>query len=206
MPDFLPLHFVLHMIDHGVAMLEDHRHGGPPHYRYLNATGRWSARGTPSVPLLVWPDHASADQAARLAAQARGRSIAVSNVNATTPEHFRTYTEKMLPALQGYLPYKEAASRKLETERHKTMTYARALLAASSGRPLKEVNATIRDALGSGTVVQAAQFLTGKRCAAIVQGVLDGELEIDSDLTPQSLVIAGEIAHQIVGQLGQGAA
>lgn len=206
MPALFPMHFVLHMVSHGSAVLEDHRHGGATHYRYLNATGRWSANGTASVPLLVWSDHASADEAAHLATQARGRPIAVSNVSATAWGHFRAYTPKMLSALQGYLPYTEAASQKLEAERHKTMTYARAVLALSGGQPVNEVNATIREALGIGTVVQAAQFLTGKRCASIVQAVLDAELECDADLTPQSLVAAGLLAQKFVEQLGQKAA
>lgn len=203
MPSSL-LHIVLYMVHHGSALTEDRRHGGAMHYRYLNATGRWSARGTAAVPLLTWPDRASAEQAARLATQARRRPVEVSNVTGTNPDHFLKYTDEMQPALQGYLPYTEAASRKLEAERHKTMTYARAIVAASNGRPLQEVNGAIRDALGAGSVVQAAQFMTGKRCASIVQSVLDGELMCDSDLTPPMLVTAALLARRMVGQLGKG--
>jgi hypothetical protein len=198
-----PMRIVLHMEGHGSATVEDHRHGGAQHYRYLNSTGRWSAAGTSTVPLLTWPNRASATEAAEVASRARKRPIAVSTVSGSAPACFQQFADKLQPALLGYLPYTEAARRKLEVERQRTMTYVRALVALADGQAIKDANAAVRASLGSGTVVQAAQFLTGKRCADIVQRILDGELECDAGLTPSMLVAATSAARGFVDQLGR---
>ncbi|WP_147282910.1 hypothetical protein [Pseudorhodoferax soli] len=83
------------------------------------------------------------------------------------------------------------------------MTYVRAVLAVANGQAVKDANAIIRASLGSGTVVQAAQFLTGKRCADVVQRVLDGELECDADLTASMLAAATSVARSHANQPGR---
>ena len=73
------LFIVLELKAHGLALRADALHGGWNH-RYLNVTGRWSARGTESVPLISWPDINSASVAAEAASKARGRPVTVSSM------------------------------------------------------------------------------------------------------------------------------
>lgn len=199
---------VLKLSDHGNARREDHLYGGW-HRRFLNVTGRWSAAGTKEVPLIAWPDEGTAVQAANIASQARGRDVSVCSIGPAAAAGFTLFGEALRSALLGYLPYSAAAARKLEAERLKTMRYAVAVLgtfdADGSDAIVESAHAAavaLHRQYGGGSVVSAAQYLTGKRAAHVIERVLDGELACSDGLTPASLVRAAVIAAGMVDRLG----
>jgi hypothetical protein len=121
--------FVIEHAGHGSAALEEQRHGGQ-HCRFLNVTGRWSARGTRAVPLLAWTDRQEVEAASAIASKARDRVFKVSSLggDSLVAEHFAAFSEHHAEALLGYLPYATAAARKLEELRVKTIDCAGAVL------------------------------------------------------------------------------
>lgn len=177
---------VLELVGHGGALNEDASYGGAPHRRYINVTGRWSAAGTPEVPLIRWSTAEAASDARAVAAAARKRQMAVSDLSMTDPGCFVLFDERLVVALQGYLPYAAAAAKKLEALREKTMRYASIVLAPARSPEL----------------ISAAQFMTGKKAQDITTRVLDGELVCTSGLTPDRLVLAGVRAEELVSKLG----
>lgn len=199
---------VLQLSDHGNARREDHLYGGW-HRRFLNVTGRWSAAGTKEVPLIAWPDEDTAAQAANIAAQARGRNVSVCSIGPAAAAGFTPFGEALRSALLGYLPYSAAAARKLEAERLKTMRYAAAVLGTFDSvgsdaivESAQAATVALQRHYGGGSVVSAAQYLTGKRAAHVIDRVLDGELGCSDGLTPASLVRAALIAVGMVDRLG----
>lgn len=199
---------VLQLSDHGNARREDHLYGGW-HRRFLNAAGRWSSVGTKEVPLIAWPDEGTAAQAANIASQARGRDVSVCWIGPAAAAGFTLFDEALRSALLGYLPYSAASARKLEAERLKTMRYAAAVLgtfdADGSDAIVESAHAaavTLHRQYGGGSVVSAAQYLTGKRAAHVIEQVLDDELACSDGLTPTSLVRAVAIATGMVERLG----
>ena len=200
-PSPLQVYFVLEMPAHGLALRSDLVHGGLNH-RYLNVTGRWSASGTPAVPLIAWQDHAEATKAADVASTARGRAVQVSSLSAQDPRASRPYSDSLSPALWSYLSYTETAAKKLEERRSKLMRNAAAVLAVANAPDASSLVAAnhqattdLRTAYGGGSIVSAIQYLTGKDAADIIARVQDGELGCSEGLTPERLAQAMAIAN-----------
>jgi hypothetical protein len=201
---------VLEMVSHGNALRANEIYGGWNH-RYLNVTGRWSSAGNPSVQLIVWPDTASASEAAQVATKARSKSVKVSTIGTTDTAGLKFFSQEQHEALHGYLPYSAAATRKLEAERLKTMRYANVILtaiAANDDTDFLAVTRTevskLRELYKGGSIVSAAQYLTGKRAGNIIERVLDDELNCDEGMSPERLIKAALAANEIVKQLGSG--
>jgi hypothetical protein len=201
---------VLEMASHGNALRANEIYGGWNH-RYLNVTGRWSSAGNPSVQLVAWPDTASASEAAQVATKARGRSVGISTIGTLDIASFKLFSQELHGALLRYLPYSAAANRKLEAERLKAMRYASSVLVANAAYNDKELLAAtraevskLREHYKGGSIVSAAQYLTGKRAEDVIKRVLDGELSCDEGMTPERLVDAARVANEIVNQLGSG--
>jgi len=185
--------FVIEHANHGSAALEEQRHGGQ-HYRFLNVTGRWSARGTRAVPLLAWMDRQDVEAAAALAGKARDRTIKVSSLggDSLVAEQFAAFSERHAEALLGYLPYGTATARKQDELRMKTLDCAgailrmhratnaeRAQIARDEGQLLQQAHRL--------TVFSAAQFLTGKKANEIIALLETGELDSEERLSIEDL-------------------
>lgn len=147
--------------------------------------------------------------AARIATKARARVIEMGSIggSALDPACFSAYNDTMVAALEGYLPASVAAARKLDAEREKLMRYAMAVLktaAAAKDGPAatleaeRQANQEIRAYFGGGSVVSAAQYMTGKRATDLIARVLDGEIACDSDLSPERLVFAAVFSRAFV--------
>lgn len=192
--------FVIEHTGHGSAALEEQRHGGQ-HYRFLNVTGRWSARGTRTVPLLAWTDRQEVEAAAAIASKARDRVFKVSSLGGDSllVEQFAAFSERHAEALLGYLPYATAAARKLEELRVKTIDCAGAVLrvhrAADAERMqvLKDEGRLLQQAHRL-TVFSAAQFLTGKKADEILALLETGELDTEEKLSIEDLREAAQLA------------
>lgn len=192
--------FVIEHAGHGSAALEEQRHGGQ-HYRFLNVTGRWSARGTRAVPLLAWMDRQAVEAAAAIASKARDRVFKVSSLggDSLVAEQFAAFSERHAEALLGYLPYATAAARKLEELRVKTIDCASAVLcvhrAADAERMqvLKDEGRLLQQAHRL-TVFSAAQFLTGKKADEILALLETGELDTEEKLSLEELREAVQLA------------
>lgn len=190
--------FVLHMPDHGNVALETQLYGGGMHYRYLNVTGRWSARGTKIVPLLAWRSHESAKKAAQKASDARQREISVSSLMSSRDlsETMQYFSDTAAPALIGYLPYKATAAAKVEADRLKTMRYAAVLWRVceteeeESEETIKQCNKELHEFCGGGSITSAVQFFTGKKAAQVIEGLLDGELEFSEGVSLSTIAAA----------------
>jgi hypothetical protein len=201
--------FVLTLPDHAGALRVQAIHG-LRQSRSLNVTGRWAAEGSKPVPLLTWGDADSASTAAGVAAEARGRTVIVTDVALDHPAHFKMFSEAHRPALLGYLPYTEAAARKLEAERVKTMLYAIAVLtfAEAETKEAKEVAAKqaareLARHYGGGSVLSAAQYLAGTRARDVLARVLDGELACDAEAATEDLVKACVMARMLMHELSR---
>lgn len=200
--------FLLQMVDHGQAMNEVAHYGGF-HVRFLNATGRWSATGSRAVPLLGWKDMAEAQGAASAASKARSRVIdvaAVSDQDAGVVQGMSGHD--VHAALSGYLPYAPAAAKAMAIEVDKTMQYASAVLAVlgpdcaiEPGLAARTVAQGLRSQFGGGSVVSAAQFLTGRKAYDVLSRVLEGEVPCAPGMSQHRLVLAFAIASAVVDQL-----
>lgn len=192
--------FVIEHAGHGSAALEEQRHGGQ-HYRFLNVTGRWSARGTRAVPLLAWTDRQEVEAAAAVASKARDRVFKVSSLggDSLVAEQFAAFSERHAEALLGYLPYATAAARKLEELRVKTIDCAGAVLRvhraadAERAQVLKDEGRLLQQAHRL-TVFSAAQFLTGKKADEILALLETGELDTEEKLSIEELREAVQLA------------
>lgn len=192
--------FVIEHPGHGSAALEEQRHGGQ-HYRFLNVTGRWSARGTRAVPLLAWTDRQKVEAAAAIASKARDRVFKVSSLggDSLVAAQFAAFSERHAEALLGYLPYATSAARKLEELRVKTVDCASAVLrvhrAADAERMqvLKDEGRLLQQAHRL-TVFSAAQFLTGKKADEILALLETGELDTEEKLSIEELREAVQLA------------
>lgn len=187
---------VLTLDAHGGASREQRLYGGVLEARFLNVTGRWASSGTEAVPLLTWESHEEAEACAATATTSRNRSVKVCSVTGARFGPFTAYSQQHASALMGYLPYSVAAARKLEGERKRLMGYARVVLAGVSEShdadrmiaAMKEEAHRLRDAgIGGGSWLSAAQGLTGKKALDVFQRVIDGELECDPGLTPETV-------------------
>ncbi len=194
---------VLELEAHGLALQADALYGGWNH-RYLNVTGRWSARGSETVQLISWPDMASAAVAAEVASKARGRPVKVSSMGTISSNGevdargFSAYGDELHGALLGYLPYTGAAAANLEARRLKMMRYASAVWMLLSECAMKGTEAGVaasRSAAkglhkqyGGGSVVSAIQYLAGKDADDLLGRVLDGELQCSEGMTPEKLL------------------
>lgn len=185
--------FVIEHADHGSAAIEDQRHGGQ-HYRFLNVTGRWSARGTRAVPLLTWTDRREAEAAATIASKARDRVIKVSSLggDSLVADRFAAFGEHHADALLGYLPYVTAAAVQLEERRVKTIDCAAAVLRVHRAmdeertRILKDEGRLLQQAHRI-TVFSAAQFLTGKKADEVITMLEAGVLDTEGKLSVREL-------------------
>lgn len=188
----------LTLASHGGAEREHRLYGAPKITRFLNVTGRWASAGTDAVPLLSWPDQASADAAALKASSARGRQVEVSSVGGSRFGVFVAYSDQHAGALVGNLPFSAAAARRLETERRRLNGYAKVMLAGGRDgadadpvgvvSAMKEAAQSLRVAgVGNGSWVSAAQGLTGRRALDVFGLVIDGELPCDPGMTPEDI-------------------
>lgn len=191
--------FVIEHAGHGSAALEEQRHGGQ-HYRFLNVTGRWSARGTRAVPLLAWTDRQEVEAAAAIASKARDRVFMVSSLGGDSlAEQFAAFNERHAEALLGYLPYGTVTARKQEELRvkildcaiavlrvHRATDAERAQITRDEGRLLRQAHRL--------TVFSAAQFLTGKRADEIIALLEAGELDSEEKLSIEDLREAVRLA------------
>ncbi len=186
--------FVIEHAGHGSARVEDQRHGGW-HHRFLNVTGRWSAKGTRAIQLLAWSDGKEAEAAATIASKARSRPIIVSSLggNGLFADQFVAFGEHHAAALLGNLPYATAAARKLEELRIKTIDFACAVLRvhrATAGeereRLLKSEGRLLLQTHRA-NAFSAMQFLTGKKAAEILAMLEAGELDTDGKLSVEEL-------------------
>ena len=196
----LQMFLVLEMEAHGLARRADMIRGGLNH-RYLNVTGRWSAGGSQAVPLLSWVDHDCATAAATAASDARRRSVVVTGIGAADQNAFRPFDEGLADALLGYLPYSDAATRRLEDRRLKLMRNAEAVLAVADAvdndaamAASQEAASALRKHYGGGSVTSATQYLAGKDAAEILARVLDGELAWSDGQSHERLVHAVALA------------
>lgn len=199
-----PPAIVLTLDAHGGATREQRLYGGVLEARFLNVTGRWASSGTDAAPLLTWENHDQAEACAETASRSRNRPVRVYSVTGARYGAFATYGEHHAAALLGYLPYATAAARKLEGERKRLMGYARVMLAGITEphdadkmmAAMKQEAHRLRDAgIGGGSWLSAAQGLTGKKALDVFQRIIDGELECDAGLTPETIWQAIQIGH-----------
>lgn len=186
--------FVIEHSSHGSARIEDRQHGGW-HHRFMNVTGRWSAKGTRAVPLLAWSDGKEAEAAAIIASKARSRPVIVSSLggDAFFADQFVAFDERHAAALAGNLLYATAAARKMEELRVKSLDFAGALLRvqrAAAGEKRDQASKSegrVLQLAHRANVFSATQFLTGKKAAEILALLEAGELDTDDKLSVEEL-------------------
>jgi len=192
--------FVIEHAEHGSAALEEQHHGGQ-HYRFLNVTGRWSAKGTRAVPLLAWTDRQEVEAAAAIASKARDRLFKVSLLggDSLVAEQFAAFNERHAEALLGYLPYGTATAKKQEELRVKTLDCASAVLRVHRAADAERAQITrdegrlLRQAHQL-TAFSAAQFLTGKKADEIIALLEAGDLDSEEKLSIEDLREAVRLA------------
>jgi len=172
----------------------------------LNVNGRWSSHPKAEVPVLVWRDRQSAEEAAAVCRTHRGDGVVASSYGhsgLTLGVELTLFTSSHAPALAGYLSYAATATKKAEVARVKALASAACLGARASGVGTLGRRAH-EQSLKAGA--GAAEYLTGKTGGAVAKEILAGKLPADAFVTRDHVAAAVELAAAIVAErLGESA-